>query len=164
MSCTETAFFDTVLEFLSLYFSGSNKSLEICKDFGDNFVDFRIETGTLSYIPEEVIDFVKLAENIFEFFLRFLVSFVLFVERIRKLSRLFCMGLQLYYQFIVIFNHFVDLSKYLFEYFFFLTSLCLLEVLVCLLFVVNFIKELLDIISQIFQLLLLSFDTLHSFS
>lgn len=74
------------------------------------------------------------------------------------------MSFELNDKFVVLFNHFVDLTENFFKYFFLLSGLCLLEILVCFFFVVDFIKELFDIVSQIVQLLLLGFDTLNSFS
>lgn len=165
LSSSESTFLDAVLQLLSLKSPCCNKALKISKYFGNDFIDFTVETCSLSNILEKIVNFIEFAQNVFEFLFGFLVSFVLFVKDSRNLSSLFGLGFEFDNEFVVLFDHFVDLTEYFLKDFFLLSSnSCILEVFICLIFVVDLCEELLYVICQVVQFFFFGFDRFDSLS
>lgn len=148
LPCSKSSFFNTVFELLSLHFSCSNKSFQISQYFCQYFIDFSIETCSLSHISVKIVDIIKLTQNLLKLLFRSFITFVSFIKRSRNLSSFSGLSLKFFYQFIVVFNHFVNLTENSFKDFLFLSlHLGLFEILICFFFVINFVEELFDFIS-----------------
>jgi hypothetical protein len=80
LTCTKSTLLDTVLQLLGFHFPCSNKTFKIRKNFSKNLIDFSIETGSLGDVSKQIVNLVKLTENLFKIFFGSFITFVLFVQ------------------------------------------------------------------------------------
>lgn len=143
--------------------SCSNEPFQISKYLSHDLINLAIETGALSYIPIEVIDLIELAQDILKLLLGLLITLVFLIQIHGDFPNLPRLPFQTYHKLIILFNHLINLPKYFLKDFFLLSlHLCLLKVLVGLVLIVNLVKELLNVISQVVYLFFMVFDALNA--